>query len=122
MLPALTYFRNVILVTAANNMEIPSFPSVYASVISVASHELKDPYTFYYNPQPPVEFGARGIEVEVAWLNGTNLTATGNSFATPHISGLVAKMLGKHPGLNLFQIKSLLQALANNVYSGAEAA
>ncbi|HYP40085.1 MAG TPA: S8 family serine peptidase, partial [Chloroflexia bacterium] len=31
------YFKNTILVTAANNMPVPSFPSVYSSVISVAS-------------------------------------------------------------------------------------
>jgi subtilisin family serine protease len=109
------YFQNLILVTAANNMPVPSFPSLYASVISVASHEGKDPYCFYYNPQPPVEFGAPGIDLPVAWLGGTTLTATGNSFAAPHITGLVARILGKYPGLTLFQVKSILRALAANV-------
>src|SRR4051794_7828356 len=32
------YFRNVILVTAANNSPVASFPSLYASVMSVAAH------------------------------------------------------------------------------------
>jgi subtilisin family serine protease len=109
------YFQNMILVTAANNMPVPSFPSLYASVISVASHEGKDPYCFYYNPQPPVEFGAPGIDLPVAWLDGTTLTATGNSFAAPHITGIVARILGKYPGLTLFQVKSILRALAANV-------
>lgn len=109
------YFRNVILVTAANNMPIPSFPSMYAAVISVASHEGLDPYRFYYNPQPPVEFGAPGINLPVAWLEGSTLTATGNSFAAPHITGLVARILAKHPDLTLFQVKSILRALAANV-------
>ena len=61
-------FRNIMVVTAANNMPIPSFPSLYASVISVASHDGQDPYLFYYNPQPPVEFGAPGIDVRVPCL------------------------------------------------------
>ena len=26
--------------------------------------------TFFYNPSPPVEFFARGVDVEVAWLGG----------------------------------------------------
>ncbi len=109
------YFRNVMLVTAANNMPIPSFPSVYASVISVASHEIQDPYRFYYNPNPPVEFGAPGIDVRVPWLNGGYITATGNSFAAPHISGIVARIISKHPGLTSFHVKALLRALAANV-------
>ncbi|HEX6291752.1 MAG TPA: S8 family serine peptidase [Herpetosiphonaceae bacterium] len=114
------YFRNVILVTAANNMPIPSYPSMYASVISVAAHDLNDPYLFYCNPRPPVEFGATGIDVEVAWQQGGRITATGNSFAAPHITGIVARILGKHPGLNLSQIKVILRALAANRAPGLQ--
>lgn len=108
------YFRHVALVTAANNLPQPSFPSVYASVISVASHEVSDAYHYYYNPQPPVEFGALGIDVQVPWKDGGWLTATGNSFAAPHISGLVTLLLSKHPNLTLFQVKTILKALAVN--------
>ncbi len=112
----LAYFRRITLVAAANNLPIPSFPSMYASVISVASHQEKehDPYRFYYNPAPPVEFGAPGIDVWVAWQNQQWITATGNSFAAPHIAGIVVKILGKHPGLTPFQVKSVLRTLAAN--------
>lgn len=109
------YFKNVALVTAANNMPIPSFPSVYAAVLSVAAHDVNDPYCFYYNPNPPVEFGALGIDVRLAWLEHRHITATGNSYAAPHITGIVAKILGKHPGLTIFQTKTVLRALAANV-------
>src|SRR3712207_7102153 len=84
------------LVTAANNMPVTSFPSLYAAVTSVACHEGQDPYEFYYNPAPPVEFLAPGINVTVAWLGGQQMTVTGNSFAAPHISGLVAKRSEEH--------------------------
>lgn len=113
----LAYFHRIPLVTAANNFPLPSFPSVYASVISVASNEEQDPYRYYYNPNPPVEFGAPGIDVRVAWLNGGWLTSTGNSFAAPHITGLVARLLAKHPALTIFQVKTVLRALAANVAS-----
>jgi subtilisin len=109
------YFRNVMLVTAANNVPTPSFPSLYPSVISVAAHGHHDPYLFYYNPAPPVEFGAPGIGVRVAWRDGGWLTGTGNSFAAPHITGLVARILGKHPGLTVFQVKMILHTLSANV-------
>jgi subtilisin len=108
------YFKDIVLVTAANNMPVTSFPSLYASVISVASHAGQDPYEFYYNPAPPVEFGAPGVNVTVAWLGGQQRTLTGNSFAAPHISGLVAKILGKYPGLTPFLVKTILHATARN--------
>lgn len=109
------YFRNTVLVTAANNMPAPSFPSLYSSVVSVASHDGKDLYLFYYNPSPPVEFGAPGIDVTVAWADGGWITATGNNFAAPHISGIAAKILGKHPGLTPFQMKTVLRVLSANM-------
>jgi subtilisin family serine protease len=87
---------------------------LYASVISVASHEGKDD-SFYCNPRPPVEFYAPGVDVHVAWLAGGWLTVTGNSFAAPHISGLVARILAKHPGVTVSEMKVILRALAANV-------
>lgn len=108
------YFKNILLVTAANNMPVQSFPSLYASVTSVACYEGQDPYEFYCNPGPPVEFGAPGVNVTVAWTGGGQRTLTGNSFAAPHISGLIAKILSKHPGLTPFQVKTILRATARN--------
>lgn len=108
------YFKRVLLICAANNVPGPTYPSQYASVISVAAREGSDPYAIAYNPHPPVEFGAIGIEVDVAWTGGTSITATGNSFATPHVTGLVARMLSKHPELTPFQVKSVLQSVADN--------
>jgi subtilisin family serine protease len=112
------YFRNVMLVCAVNNVPGPTYPSQYSSVFSVAAHDAKDPFGLSYNPAPPVEFGAPGIEVGVAWAEGGRITATGNSFAAPHIAGLIARLLGKHPGLTPFQVKTLLAAVADNAQTG----
>ena len=108
------YFAKVMLVCAVNNVAGPTYPSQYASVFSVAANEATDPYRYDYNPAPPVEFGAPGIDIEVPWLGGSTIKATGNSFAAPHIAGLVARILGKHPGLTPFQVKTILLALASN--------
>ena len=112
------YFKRSMLIASAHNMPVESFPWRFASVVSVGSHEDDDPYAYYYNPRPPVEFFARGLNVDVAWLGGTSLRSTGNSFATPHIAGLCALILSKHPSLTPFQLKSLLHATATNVGSG----
>ena len=108
------YFSGVVLVCAANNVPGPSYPSLFSSVISVAGHPDPDPWRFYYNPKPPVEFGAWGVDVPVAWRDGGMTVATGNSFAAPHITALVALILSKHPGLTPFEVKAILAAVANN--------
>lgn len=112
------YFGRALIVASAHNMAVQSFPWRFSSVVSVGTHDAPDPLEFHYNATPPVEFFARGVDVEVAWLGGSTITATGNSFATPHISGLCARILGKHPGLTPFQVKSLLCLTATNVDAG----
>ena len=109
------YFRKSVLVASAHNMPVESFPWKFSSVISVGSHELEDPFALFYNPVPPVEFFARGVDIDVAWLGGSTLRSTGNSFATPHVTGLCALVLGKHPELTSFQLKSVLYLVSNNV-------
>lgn len=74
------YFQHLVLVTAANNFPIPSFPCVPA-----------------------------------AWKGGGVSKVTGNSVAAPHITGIVARILEKHPSLTVFQTKGILRALAANV-------
>jgi subtilisin family serine protease len=66
------------------------------------------------NPNPPVEFGARGIDVEVAWSAGGSTVATGNSFAAPHVAAMAALVLAKHPGLTPYQVKAVLHAVSDN--------
>lgn len=109
------YFTNSFIVTAANNINRDSFPSLFASVASVASNTSPDPLRFHFNPEPPTEFLARGIDVEVPWLNGTVIITTGNSFAAPHIAGFAALIKSKHPELRPFQIKTALWAASANV-------
>ena len=108
------YFHGTALVSAANNVTGASYPSLFSSVFSVAAHAVTDPWRIYYNPSPPVEFGAWGVDVPIAWKDGGSTVATGNSFAAPHIAGIVALILSKHPGLSPFELKAVLAAVADN--------
>lgn len=107
------YFANCLLVSAANNVAIASYPSLFAAVVSVAAHDVRDADTWFYNPRPPVEFGAYGLDVDVAWRDGGRIVATGNSFAAPHITGLAARIRAAHPEATPFEIKTILAATAN---------
>jgi subtilisin family serine protease len=108
------YFNRTVLVASAHNLPVDSYPWRFSSVVSVGSHEETDPLTWYANPSPPVELFARGVDVEVAWLGGGTLRCTGNSFAAPHIAGIAALVLAKHPELTPYQLKSVLHLTATN--------
>jgi len=108
------YFNRSIVVASAHNMPVDSYPWRFSSVISVGSHEEPDPFAWYANPSPPVELFARGVDVDVAWPGGGTLRCTGNSFAAPHIAGIAALVLAKHPELTPFQLKSVLHLTASN--------
>ena len=108
------YFNRSVIIASAHNMPVDSYPWRFSSVISVGSHEESDPLAWYANPSPPVELFARGIDVDVAWPGGGTLRCTGNSFAAPHIAGVAALVLAKHPELTPFQLKSVLHLTASN--------
>ena len=108
------YFSGAVLVCAVNNVRAASYPSQYSSVVSVAANDGTDPYDLDCNPHPPVEFAAPGIDVQVAWLGGSTLVSTGNSFAAPHVTGLVARLLSKHPELSPSEVKAVLRAVSRN--------
>jgi len=108
------YFANTLLVCAANNAPVPSYPSLFAAVISVAAHDVADPEVWFYNPAPPVEFGAYGLDVDVAWRDGGRIRATGNSFAAPHLAGQAARLRSRYPEASPFEVKALLAATASD--------
>lgn len=111
----MAYFRRSVLVVAAHNLPVRSYPWNFSSVISVASHDEDDPMTFFYNATPPVDFHARGVRVPVAAPGGRETRSTGNSFAAPHIAGIAALILSKRPGLTPFQLKSVLYHCSANI-------
>jgi subtilisin len=111
----LAYFQKTMLVASAHNLPVESYPWRFASVLSVGSHDRAEPLDFFYNPEPPVEFFARGVDIDVAWMQGSTLRVTGNSFATPHMTAICALVRGEHPELTPFQLKSVLYLTATNV-------
>jgi subtilisin family serine protease len=113
-------FAGVVLVCATNNVPAPTYPAQFSSVISVAAHDGQDPFALDANPAPPADFGAPGIDVEVPWLSGGSIVATGNSFAAPHVAGLAARLLSKHPRLTPYEVKTVLRSVASNAVAGQE--
>lgn len=107
------YQAGCIVVAAANNLPQPSFPSVFSSsLISVIKSDETDPFVFGFHYGEVIELTAPGVNVRTAWLNGGYRNLTGNSFACPHIVGIIALLLERYPELTPFQVKSALYAIA----------
>jgi subtilisin len=111
-------FAGAVLVCATNNVPAPTYPAQFSSVISVAAHDGQDPFGLDANPAPPADFGAPGIDIGVPWLAGATIVCTGNSFAASHVTGLVARLLSKHPHLTPYEVKTVLRAVASNAVAG----
>ncbi|MXX15141.1 MAG: S8 family serine peptidase [Gemmatimonadetes bacterium] len=116
----------VILVAAESNDERESYPAVFPEVIGVTGGAIADlstpqqaykPDGFYYCKDHRIECVTRGDEQRVCWLNGKHIMTGGNSFAAPHITGIIARLLEQHPKCSIQNIRLLLQEKALNEIS-----
>lgn len=115
------YQAGCVVVAAANNLPQPSFPSVFSSsLISVIKSAATDPLNFGFRFGEVIELTAPGVNIRTAWPKGGHRNLTGNSFACPHIVGVIALLLEKHPDLTPFQVKSVLYAIAKENQGRAE--
>jgi subtilisin len=113
------YLAGCMVVAAANNLPQPSYPSVFSSsLVSVVKSEATDPFKFGYRYGEVIELAAPGVQVKTTWPGGGFRQLTGNSFACPHISAIIALILEAHPNLTPFQIKTILYAIARQNQDG----
>lgn len=106
------FYEGRIIVAAANNHGQAAFPAQLSSVLSVGMEDFSDAGTIRYSFGDPIELGARGIYVEAPAPGGGLQLCTGTSFACPHVSGLVARLVACFPTLCAFEARTLLTLLA----------
>jgi subtilisin len=117
------YRESCILVAAANNLPQPSSPSIFSSsLVSVVKRAGGDPFNFGYQYGDVIELVAPGVQIETTWPGGGYRQLTGNSFACPYITGIIALMLEAYPDLTPFQVKTILYAIAQRNQKGAQTA
>src|SRR6266849_5913747 len=107
------YQSGCIVVSAANNLPYPSYPSIFSSsVVSVVKRSGGDPFNFGYRYGQVIELVAPGVEVTTTWPGGGYRQLTGNSFACPYVVGIIALIKEAYPNLTPFQVKSILYTIA----------
>jgi subtilisin family serine protease len=102
-----------IIVATAPDRAAPPYPAAFPQVIGVDADRFPSPWHFRYRPGDAVECTAAGHEQRLRWLGGREEVRSGSSFATPHIAGIVALVLERHPGASLARIREILARLAS---------
>jgi subtilisin len=115
--------RGIHITAACNNFNLyePEWPGHFSTVITVNMARTQSPH-FFHRPRHMVQFGARGENVPVAWLDGRTETKTGSSFAAPRVAGLAARLLSAAPRLSPPLMLDLLRRIADPWHAGLECA
>ena len=110
------YIRGCHIVAACNNQNYlkREWPGHFPTVVTVNFAACQSPEQFFCRLGHLVEFAARGQDLEVAWSGGGVKQVTGSSFAAPHLTGLLARLISCCPNLSPVHAKALLQRLADH--------
>jgi len=106
------YRKSLLVVAASNNVPgVRSYPAVFTSLVCVDAGYLPDTEDFYFQFGELSELEGPGVYVDAAWPGGGRKLVTGTSFACPHISGHIARIVSANPGIKPFQVKTVLFAM-----------
>jgi subtilisin len=100
------YYANVTVVAAANNDHpfAVSYPAAFGPpLVGVDKRVFDDPLGFAYEVREKIEFAAHG-----RGDLGPFAREPATSWATPRLTGVVARLLSLVPGLRPFEVKTLL--------------
>lgn len=135
------YGKGVLVVAAAGNDgsgdNTIGYPGALVNAVAVAALEnVQENGTYrvadfssrgnsatdgdYVIQERDVEISAPGRAVESTWYDGTYNTISGTSMATPHVSGLAAKIWSENPSFTNVQLRTELQnrAKLNDIKGG----
>ena len=116
---AITHYTNVLFVTSALNSNgnqdtrRDAIADLRASNVIVVNTFSKSGTIYASGSGSKVSLSAPGRRVIVADANGNLFSASGTSYAAPHVSGIAALVREKNPSYTVAQIKDALEHGAN---------
>lgn len=101
----------VLMISAAGNgrTDEPFYPSALPEVISVAATDPKDARARFSNYGTQVDLAAPGHLIYSTLPNARYDFLSGTSMAAPHVTGVAALVLSRHPDLNPAQLSDILR-------------
>jgi len=101
--------NNIIIVSAENNSSgRDSYPANFNNVIGVTSGKIYYDYEYFYREDNSIELIGKGNYQKVNWLMGQSVFKSGNSFAAPHITGIISLVLQAFPNSDIQKVKKIL--------------
>lgn len=102
----------MLIVASAPNAGPTTYPAAFDDVIGVDAGDFPSPWDFRHRAGAVVECTAAAKHQRLRWLGGREEVMSGPSFAAPHITGIVALILERHPGASLEEVRGWLGRLA----------
>jgi subtilisin len=88
------------------------YPAGFRQTISVGAVNERNKIAPFSNRGKLIDIYAPGNRIYSTWLYGRYHEMSGTSMATSHVSGVVALMLARRPGLTPLQVKQILRKQA----------
>ncbi|MCW5777353.1 MAG: S8 family serine peptidase [Phycisphaeraceae bacterium] len=107
----------VIAAAGNNNSQSPFYPAYYPEAIAIGATNASDNRAGFSNYGNWIDVVAPGEDIvsTVHWTNSSYEFYSGTSMAAPHVSGLVALMYTKNPGLSGAEVRQLLRSNADDL-------
>jgi subtilisin family serine protease len=115
---AATARKGIVLVAAAGNFGAdapPQYPAADPNVIAVSATDANDQRFTASNGGPHITVAAPGVDILVPAPDGGYQLASGTSYAAAHVSGVVALVLQRAPGLSPAGVRRILESTAQDL-------
>ncbi|MEK4523925.1 MULTISPECIES: S8 family peptidase [Paenibacillus] len=106
------YHAGIVIVASSGNdgkRRSIDYPARYPQTISVGATDKNRRIASFSNRGAYVDVYAPGDKIVSSWVQGKHHEMSGTSMATSHVSGAIALLLSKHPGLSPSEIKTLVK-------------
>ena len=107
--------RGAIIVAAAGNggpQAPPVFPAAYPEVVAVTATDVADRLYSQANRGGYIALAAPGVDVLAPSADHAHRLLSGTSYAAAHVSGIIALMIERHPGLDADRVRRALATSA----------
>jgi subtilisin family serine protease len=107
-----TSARDIIIVAAAGNnghSAPPAYPAAYPGVIAVTATDWDDRLYDKANVGPYVAIAAPGVDIFAPVPGQAYELQSGTSFAAAHVTGIIALLLERQPGLTAGAVRAALE-------------
>ncbi|CAH1227949.1 MULTISPECIES: S8 family peptidase [Paenibacillus] len=106
------YQAGIVIVASSGNdgkRRSIDYPARYPQTISVGATDKNRRIAPFSNRGTYVDVYAPGDKIVSSWVHGKHHEMSGTSMATSHVSGAIALLLAKYPGLSPGEIKTLVK-------------